>query len=82
MLVLKWEIVPEKDYYIALKRWEELFDHTDPGASMMRYLGTHHFMKVPGGLQMPAGAAAKLRTLHGPHAVVLIKAWYAKHSQE
>lgn len=82
MFVLKWEIVSEDDFHTAQKRWRDLFNHDDPGARLMRYLGTHHYLKVPGGYQVPQGAAAKLKALQGPHAAVLIKAWYAKHSQE
>lgn len=77
MLILKWELVSKADYWRGVKRWGELFEHDDPGARLMAYLGTHHVYDTPKGIQMPEGAAAKLKALQSPHAATLIKAWYA-----
>ena len=77
MLILKWEIVSREDYWKGVRRWDALFEHDDPGARLMAYLGCHHIYDLPEGLQMPEGAAAKLKALNGPHAATLIKAWYA-----
>lgn len=77
MLILKWELVSRVDYWAGVKRWHELFEHDDPVARLMAYLGCHHLYESPAGFQMPEGAAAKLKALNGPYAATLIKAWYA-----
>lgn len=81
MLILKWEVVHYGDYWRAVKIWNDVYQHTDPGRNLMMFLGIHNITAVPNGFQMPEHAARKLRMLLGPHAQTIIKAWYAKHGE-
>src|ERR1700744_297138 len=76
VFVIKYKMVSSGDYWRAVDVWDKNYKHDDPGKRFMEYLGIESFLAQHEGFRLPEHSIARIKTLLGPHARTIIKAWY------